>query len=292
MLATVWQRAAGQLAACVFVSLVFEAWCREPIRAACMMQKTLARQRSKESFDEQQDEMALLQATKSKDQLSQEHDQPARPSLALLLTTYNEPTRTKMYEQRIRWWLSESTLPIYVVDSYNLPFSEGLMSIRKFREYHFDQTQVLGTPPRGGSTGGEILSMKKAFDVFKAEWAQYDYVVKITGKYVLPTLTSAFATVSKGSAFIVQSSHYDLQSSRPGWVGTECLGFDAKRMGELLAAIEVQHPPPIESKVASLLWDGGHYSHQRLPLMPVPEAYRIARGAGDTLVELQQIEVF
>jgi hypothetical protein len=218
-------------------------------------------------------------------QLNQLHTRSGHPSFVVLLTTYNEASRTRMYEKRLMWWLSNCTLPIYVVDSYNAPFSEHLKSIRKFREYHFDQTSVLGPGPKTAyeKTRSEILSLKNAFQVFKDEWAHYDYVLKITGKYVLPTLPSAFATMSKGSAFIVQSDHYDLSSSRPGWVGTECLGFDAKRMGELIAEIEMQWPQLMENKVAMLLQGGDRYSHQRLPPMEVPEAYQIARGDSNVL---------
>lgn len=211
---------------------------------------------------------------------AQQVNQSAHPSFIVLLTTYNEPSRSQMYEKRLEWWLSQTTLPIYVVDSYNAPLAGNLTSFRKFREHHFDQTLVLGTPPAGGSTPAEILSMKNAFEAFKDDWAHVDYVVKITGKYVLPTLTSALATVSKGSDFIVEFSNYNMQSP---WVGTECLGFNAKRMGKLLAEIEVQDPLPVESKVATLLRNQARYSHQRLPLMKIPEGYQIKRGAGDTL---------
>ena len=129
--------------------------------------------------------------------------------------------------------------------------------------------------------------MKNAFEAFKDDWAHVDYVVKITGKYVLPTLTSAFASMSKGNAFIVQSANFN-QFSWPGWVGTECLGFDAKRMGQLLAEIEKQDPLCIENKVATLLRDTESYSHQILQPMPVPEAYQTARGDGQRLPELME----
>jgi len=249
------------------------------------------------SIDQDSAVVSIMQTVVSVDKASdayvsashqiQQQNQSAQPSFVVLLTTYNEPSRTEMYAKRIQWWLSETTLPIYVVDSYNAPFPEHLKSIRKFREYHFDQIPVLGDPPDGGSTPAEILSMKNAFEVFKDEWAQYDYVVKITGKYVLPSLTSEFAKLSRGSDFVVQSAGYNIWSW-PGWVGTECLGFNAKRMGELLEEIEVQEPLPIESKVAMLLISQGHYSHQRLPRMRVPFAYQIARGDGLKLGDLLQ----
>ena len=37
--------------------------------------------------------------------------------IALLVTTYNVPSRTAMYESRLRWWLANTTLDLFVVDS-------------------------------------------------------------------------------------------------------------------------------------------------------------------------------
>jgi len=235
------------------------------------------------------------------------------PSFVLLLTTYNEPARTEMYAKRIEWWLRETTLPIYIVDSYDrsTPFPAYLRSIRDFQEHHF--TQDLRDPlfaHSAPSTAGELLSLRQAFERFGGEWARYDYVMKCTGKYVLPSLASAVAAVPRGSAFVVQSRALRLYPEDhwapwvrikchwfrrcPGqapWVGTECLGFDAQRMGDLVTEVAAQAPGPLEMKLAALLRrDNDRYPFHIMQRMEIPEAYRTKRGDGSTLAHLAEVD--
>jgi len=213
--------------------------------------------------------------------------QAGGPSIAVLLTTYNEPQRTEMYAKRLDWWLTQTMLPLFVVDSYNRKFpEEGQTRFRQFRVHHFDQFPILGPPPFGGSTISELLSLKEALKAFQNEWEQYDYVVKVTGKYILPDLVALMANIDKGKDFIVEASAFSLNANtnpNPGWVGTECITFNTKKMGELVAKIEQQPYPAIENKLAALLHT---HTFQRLPPMPIPDAYRIKRAIGDTLTSV------
>jgi len=218
---------------------------------------------------------------------SQGQKQAGGPSIAVLLTTYNEPQRTEMYAKRLDWWLTQTMLPLFVVDSYNRKFpEEGQTRFRQFRVHHFDQFPILGPPPFGGSTISELLSLKEALKAFQNEWEQYDYVVKVTGKYILPDLVALMANIDKGKDFIVEASAFSLNANtnpNPGWVGTECITFNTKKMGELVAKIEQQPYPAIENKLAALLHT---HTFQRLPPMPIPDAYRIKRAIGDTLTSV------
>lgn len=210
------------------------------------------------------------------------------PAVAVLLTTYNEPQRSEMYAKRLEWWLTQTTLPIYVVDSFNRRFpQEGQAQFRQFQVHHFDQTPTLGSPPRGGSTPAELLSLKEAFKAFRKDWAQFDYVVKITGKYAIPDLAASMAKTDPGNDFILQSSSFNLHGQYPGWVGTECVAFNAKKMGDLVALIEKQEPLPVESKLSKLLLDSRR-PFQQLPSMPLLDAYKTPRGDGLVLGSVLQ----
>jgi len=195
---------------------------------------------------------------------------------ALLLTTFNEPKRTDMYAKRLEWWLRETGLPIYVVDSANFSFPPGLEQIRDFRVLHFNQSQVTGgTVPRGGKTGYELLSLKMAYQAFKDEWAQYDYVLKVTGKYVLPDLEAYMSAVNPNTDFVIQTIPWD-------GIGTECIGFNSQRMMDLLLEIESMEAQDLEKRV-ELTLNGRPERRVTLPLMRIPEEYRTPREYGDTL---------
>jgi len=207
---------------------------------------------------------------------------------ALLLTTFNEPKRTEMYAKRLEWWLRQIKLPIYVVDSGNLPFPKSLEQIRDFRVLHFDQTRGLGTPPPWTlpATEGELFSLKMAHEAFKDEWAQYDYVVKVTGKYVLPELEANMAAVKPNTDFVIQMSGLVLDENV--WlprVGTEYIGFNSQRMSDLLMEIENFKLGCLEQKLGVIL----AFRPQRyvqLPMLSIPEEYRVPCSDGRLLTRV------
>lgn len=201
------------------------------------------------------------------------------PTFAILLTTYNAEDREAMYTMRLQWWLSMTELPIYVVDSAGRGFPPSLSKIRSFKQLKFDQKEVFGD--RMDSTLGELLSMKHAWEAFQKDWSRFDYIVKVTGKYVLPDLQSAMQKVSKGNSFIIEhyTDHADAGHLR--WVNTEFLGFNAALMGKLLEEL-ANNKNALEDRLGQMLVTGNYLS-QQLDSMKLPELYWTKRGAGDVL---------
>jgi len=207
------------------------------------------------------------------------------PTFAVLLTTYNTEDREAMYVARLQWWLKETKLPIFVVDSAGRGFSPSISTHRSFKQLKFDQTNVLGFDV--GSTEGELLSLKRAWEAFQGDWSRYDYVVKVTGKYVLPDLQFEMRKVNKGNSFILEnfSDHPEVGYLR--WVNTELLGFNAAHMGDLLEKLANNEGGTLEDKLGQMIMTH-QYSEQQLNNMALPVGYRTQRGNGDVLAAVLQ----
>jgi len=208
------------------------------------------------------------------------------PTFALLLTTYNTEEREAMYTMRLQWWLRWTQLPVYVVDSAGRGFPASLSKIRSFKQLKFDQHNASVRRKRLDSTLGELLSMRLAWATFKDDWSRFDYVVKVTGKYVFPDLESEMQKVSKGNSFIIErfTDHPDAGYLR--WVNTECLGFSAARMGDFLDKL-LSEQGALEDRLGQMLVTG-HYPSQQLNWMRIPEGFQTKRGAGDVLTAVLQ----
>ena len=105
---------------------------------------------------------------------------------ALLICTYNEPSRAAMYEEVIRWWIQQNNkeFDIYIVDSFGKPFCKHIEEATK--TVHFKQKNEIGN-----SSILELQSLRVALDTF-TELSCYEYVIKLTGKYTLPELKTVF----------------------------------------------------------------------------------------------------
>ena len=115
----------------------------------------------------------------------------------IILTTYNEISRKEMYSKRIEWWLENTSLPIYVVDSSNNGFPDLLEKykpLNRLQIFAFDQTKYI-RGRRFHQTKYEVLSLKMAYEHFIKEWQKYTCIIKITGKYVLPDLESSLKEI-------------------------------------------------------------------------------------------------
>ena len=109
---------------------------------------------------------------------------------ALLIGTYNVDKRQQMYSDIIHWWMTNSSFDIFVVDSSNNNLSDDIES--KCKVLHFDQS--IHTKCTGSSTVLELLSLNQAYHTF-----QYDYVIKLTGKYTLPKLQEVCERMRKNA---------------------------------------------------------------------------------------------
>jgi len=115
---------------------------------------------------------------------------------ALLICTYNEPSRTAMYEDVIRWWIQQNKptkeFDIYVVDSFGEPFCKDIEEATK--TVHFKQKNEFVN-----SSVLELQSLRVALDTFTdfSQSSCYEYVIKLTGKYTLPELKTVFQTIQQ-----------------------------------------------------------------------------------------------
>ncbi len=162
---------------------------------------------------------------------------------ALLVTTYNIPSRTTMYTARLRWWLANSALDLFVVDSAGRCFPAIDAPPSRFRCFAFNQSaepllaaleanRSLCDPPCLGvprSSVTERLAITKALTAFAEPLARKQIVLKMTGKYVLPDLDGALRAVPPGAAAVVQSVFGG------GWQDTELWGMSAPRLAACLA---------------------------------------------------------
>jgi hypothetical protein len=83
-----------------------------------------------------------------------------------------------MYEDVISWYIINTDFDIYIVDSYNNRFNDTIESTCKV--CHFDQTTFY----TGTTSALEILSLQEAWKMFSDDWTNYNYIVKLTGKYI------------------------------------------------------------------------------------------------------------
>jgi hypothetical protein len=86
------------------------------------------------------------------------------------------------------------------------------------------------TPKDAIPTWFELISLKRALHVFTPIWKKFgfDYIFKVTGKYVLSTLQYNIY-FPPHSILVVQSTF------KYGWQGTELLGFSLKNMESILS---------------------------------------------------------
>ena len=158
------------------------------------------------------------------------------PRVALLFTTYNVPERQAMYRQRLDWWRTHIRFPLFVVDSSGHGFHmDGVP------EYVFTQEGGTALSP----TDSELVSLRRAERHFRTQFAPFDYVIKITGKYILPSLASNLAQLPCAD-LILQSEesnqHFQIQSS-------EVVGFRTATMAATLAALDTKNKTMLESRL-------------------------------------------
>jgi len=205
------------------------------------------------------------------------------PAFAVLLTTHNTEDKEIMYMEPLRWWLRKTKLPLFVVDSAGRGFPPSLSKIRSFKQLKFNQSDKMGDFV--DSTLCELLSLERAWQAFQDDWSRFDYVVKVTGKYVLPDLQSEMKKVRRGNSFIIER-YTDHKEAGYLWVNTEYLGFNAARMGDLLEEF-ANYEGSFELKLGQVLLTFWH-PMQQLGSMMIPEQYRTPRANGDVLIAMLQ----
>lgn len=197
---------------------------------------------------------------------------------ALLLCTYNEPTRTAMYEDVISWWMKHSCFDIYVVDSYNKPFTHPIEYGCKM--VHFDQTKCGKDYQPGNSTALELLSLREALQCFSDYWSSnYSYVIKLTGKYTLPTLEETLLKyIDKDTDLMIQN-----KANGP-YQHCEMVVYKADKMTDIVNALQretLTNNVILEHALGRVI---SQYSTTVLPDLINLSTYK--RDAGDYMADL------
>lgn len=190
---------------------------------------------------------------------------------ALLLCTYNVDVRNDMYQDIIRWWMRNSSFDIFIVDSSDNLFDNDIESA--CRIHHFNQVDY--TDCVGCSTTFELLSIEQALGVFGKEWTtNYDYIIKLTCKYMLPSLEKIMNGIkdTKNDMFVQSrccKSH----------TNTEIFVIRSTKLQTVLDDIcSVTPHCNLEKRLQTKL---KNYVFKRLVKIPNTSIYK--RGAGDML---------
>lgn len=148
---------------------------------------------------------------------------------ALLLCTHNVPNRTIMYEDVIHWWINNSSYTIFIVDSSNNKFSDSIEN--NLHIHHFDQNDYIKQLDDTFSQPSvyELLSLKNAYSAFGSIWKQnYDYVIKLTCKYKLPSLQTTLSSINTNYSLLLQSIHSNVHHN------TEIVIFKSTKMYQIV----------------------------------------------------------
>lgn len=180
----------------------------------------------------------------------------------LLTTCYNRKNYTNikknemqsLYNKVIYDWLTRTDLPIFVIDSSGYTYPEFANTRLKVCSFIFPQI--------GTSTISEGNSIFYALNNCK-ELANYDYVIKITGKYYIPYMSHILSKIANGSDFIFQnirSSDYSIQNS-------EVFGFKYKLGKEIVnPIISGKYNKIMEERLGEIV-RSNNYTHSRFPSM-------------------------
>ena len=179
-----------------------------------------------------------------------------------------------MYTKRIRWWLENSNLPIYVVDSNNKGFPELLdkyNSTNRLFIYYFDQNKYIidKNHKKNHQTKYELLSLKMAYEYYKEQWNEYSMIIKITGKYILPELENKLIKIPNNIDILLQYRHSKY------WQNTELLGIANKTFLPLLNSLD---DTLLFEKIINLRLP--YYKTHRFKKLNIPKEYRTKTQKG------------
>lgn len=202
--------------------------------------------------------------------------------IALLLSTYNTPSRTGMYEEVIYWWLKNSSFDIFVADSANNKFNEDIES--QCSTFHYDQNLV-NPLKHSDSTNLEGILLKLAAQYFKKQWKDYEYVVKLTAKYTLPDLEEKINNILLVEKFkiINQSDRRPLVVGAPLVLqNTELFAVQSKHFAEVIDDLIGISNDNMERRMAALV-NSEKYAKSRINLPELKNTSNFPRANSSTL---------
>jgi hypothetical protein len=208
-------------------------------------------------------------------------------NIALILTTYHSLERIPMYKERIIWWLDNSKLDLFIVDSNNSNFDylpEKYLNNNRLHLYSFDQrNDIIKANSLYNKKGFmlitycEVLSIKNILTKYDNLFSKYDWIFKLTGKYIIPTLEIELNNIPNNSDIIVQNRHNNIIQN------SELFGFKLNKSANIFNSFDVIN---VFERSLKLLIESDNYILYRLPLLKIPPEYYIKRTNGSILGDL------
>ena len=207
-------------------------------------------------------------------------------NIAIILTTHHKPEQINMYLKRIIWWLDHSTLDLFVVDSNNSDFNylpKLYKNNIKLHLFSFNQSPDIISAqkkyPKGFRviTYCEILSIKKILEHYKHLLSSYDWIFKLTGKYVIPTLEHALVNIPNNADIIVQNKCNTVSQN------SELFGF---RFNNIINIFNNFNEVDVFEISLKKLLEKDTYTLYRLPILKLNPAFYQRRTNGTILGEL------
>ncbi|GAB5359928.1 hypothetical protein AAMO2058_000584200 [Amorphochlora amoebiformis] len=225
--------------------------------------------------------------------------------VALLITTFNDAdTRNSLYVPRIQWWLENTQFSLYIVDSGNHKFSglklKHLTKRPKPHFLHFDQAKLTTHEQKVLSSHGdseaksvyELISIQRVGQRYGSELKKFDYIIKLTGKYVLPTLSQSldhvFQQFTKGDLpdMLVESMSFPV----PGdCLNSEIFGFRGAIFDKVVGILEERlEKGGIMENAVKMVQMHENMTSFTLPEINIPQQWRTNRGDGSTLAHVHR----
>jgi hypothetical protein len=190
---------------------------------------------------------------------------------ALLLTTHNTENMEDIYIDVIKWWVKNSSFDIYVVNSsgkyFNTFFDNNRVTV-----FTFDQDEY--TTKGNNSTDYELLSIKKILKNIPSILTDYTMLLKITGKYKLPSLENLIDKIPQHIDIIFQNNSGRYTQN------TEVIGFKTDKIIHIINFAQ-DHGDIFESSMSKIKLK--NFITCRLPVIYIPEKFRVKRGDSSIL---------
>lgn len=203
---------------------------------------------------------------------------------ALILTTHANEDNFFMYNRVVNWWLSKTPVNIYVVNSSTFPLQ--LEDHERLTVVSFDQTKVdrrLKNWPEYYKTSlptlGEALSLAAVSKVMSHEIRDYKYVVKLTGKYILPDLPVALHELPPDFSMAVQKP----EDSQCPWRSEVWVTSGKTYQASVTILSLMEDLKNMEARIGIV---SALYKASYLPPLEIPEMWRFPRSGHDIRTHL------
>jgi len=191
----------------------------------------------------------------------------------------NSEKRLLIYKKSIQNWLEKTDLVLFIVDSTGYKYEEYSTNQRiKICSFVGD---IVSNCKGCDSTVYEADSILKAFEYFK--FSEYDFIIKITGKYFIPNINNLISVVPPDTDLIFQSRSilhiFFLQQP------CEIFGCKTKHLENIMnKVLQISKKSKNFEYTLDGLNDKGEYKIYRLPEIKLD--YPVQRGDGITKTSL------